>query len=70
MGGWVSTLGGAGQITKNHINIDLINIIQFCLKMICGDAPTYGLVYGWMGGLMDGSVVGVMSNNQKLKNLT
>ena len=53
MGQWV----GSGHITKNQINLDLIEIIQFCLKI-------YDLwrhlhlwvkwvgvwVVGWMGG--------------------
>ena len=25
-------MGGSGEITKNLINLDLIEIIQFCLK--------------------------------------
>ena len=29
MGGWV----GSGQITNNLININIIEIIQFCLKI-------------------------------------
>ena len=29
MGQWV----GSGHITKNQINLDLIKIIQFCLKI-------------------------------------
>ena len=38
MGQWV----GSGQITKNLINLDLIEIIQFCLTMgVC--------VGGWVG---------------------
>ena len=40
VGQWV----GSGQMTKNLINFDLIEIIQFCLKI-------YG---GWVGGLMGG----------------
>ena len=32
--GWVSgSMGGSGQITNNLINLDLIKIIQFCLKI-------------------------------------
>ena len=38
---------GSSQINNNLINLDLIEIIQFCLKiMICTDTPTHG----WMGG--------------------
>ena len=37
MGGWLDgSLGqwvGSGHITKNQINLDLIKIIQFCLKI-------------------------------------
>ena len=48
MGQWV----GSGHITKNQINLDLIEIIQFCLKIydICRDISTYGWVHGWLGG--------------------
>ena len=32
--GWVSgSMGGSGQITNNLINPDIIEIIQFCLKV-------------------------------------
>ena len=44
MGGCVGgsgSMGGSGQITKNLINLDVIEIIQFCLKIyIC---------YLWVG---------------------
>ena len=30
--GWVNGWG-SGQITKNQINLELIKIIQFCLKI-------------------------------------
>ena len=33
MGGWVGQWVGSGQMTKNLINLDLIEIIQFCLKI-------------------------------------
>ena len=42
MGGWVGvwvngwvceSMGGSGQITNNLINLDIIEIIQFCLKI-------------------------------------
>ena len=47
MGGWVGQWVGSGQMTKNLINHDLIEIIQFYLKiMICRDTPTHG----WLGG--------------------
>ena len=53
MGEWV----GSDQMT-NLIKLELINIIQFCLKIYDlwrHPHPTYG----WMGGLMDG----LMSNH-------
>ena len=44
-------MGLSGEITNYLINLDIIEIILFCLKfMICGDTSTYGWVYGWMGG--------------------
>ena len=51
MGGWLDgSLGqwvGSGQITNYLINLYLIKIIQFCLKiMICRDTPPMG---GWLG---------------------
>ena len=33
MGGSVGQWVGSGQMTKNLINLDLIKIIQFCLKI-------------------------------------
>ena len=51
---------GPGQIIKNRINLDLIKIIQFCLKIY--DLLTHphlwvGVwVVGWMGGLICGSM--------------
>ena len=44
VGQWV----GSGQMTKTSINLDLIEIIQFCLKIY--DLYTRGWVGGWMGG--------------------
>ena len=56
VGQWV----GSGQITKNLINLDLIKIIQFYLKILIFEGtPTYG----WVHGLMDGSMDGVRSNH-------
>ena len=55
MGEWVGVWVGSGQMT-NLIKLDLINIIQFCLKIYdLWRHPTYG----WMGGLMGG----LMSNH-------
>ena len=33
LGGSVDQLVGSGQMTKNLINLDLIEMIQFCLKI-------------------------------------
>ena len=63
MGQWV----GPGQIIKNRINLDLIEIIQFCLKIY--DLLRHphlwvgGWVVGWISGLMDGSMGGTRSNH-------
>ena len=48
MGQWV----GSGHITKYRINLDLIEIIQFCLKDLC-----FTEIPSPMGGYMDGWVV-------------
>ena len=55
-------LVGSGHITKNQINLELIKIIQFSLK-IC-DLLRHphlwmgGWVVGWISGLMDESTGG------------
>ena len=48
MGQWV----GLGQMTKNLINVDLIEIIQFCLKIydLCVGVWVVGCVGGWVNG--------------------
>ena len=51
LGGSVGQWVGSGQMTNNLINLDLIDIIQFCLRfMICRDTPTHGWVCGSLGG--------------------
>ena len=36
---------------KNQRNLDLIEIIQFCLKLyVLLRHPTYGWMYGWFDG--------------------
>ena len=52
MGGSVGQWVGSGHVTKYQINLDVIEIIQFCLK-----------IYGWVYGSMDGSMGGVRSND-------
>ena len=55
---------GSGQIIKNRINLDLIEIIQFCLKIYYLLTHPYlwvGVwVVGWISGLVDGSMGGSM----------
>ena len=43
---------GSCQITKNQINLDLIEIIQFCLKIydLWRHPHPWVSIYGWMGG--------------------
>ena len=61
MGQWV----GPGQIIKNQINLHLIEIIQFCLKIY--DLLRHPHLWvgvclvGWMGELICGSMGGVRS---------
>ena len=50
MGQWV----GPGQIIKNEINLDLIKIILFCLKIYDLLRHPHLWVVRWMGGLVDG----------------
>ena len=54
MGQWV----GSGQMTKNLINLDLIEVIQVCLKM---SPPMGGCIGGWVDGWFSGSMGGVRS---------
>ena len=55
---------GSGQIIKNQINLDLIEIIQFCFKiydLLRHPHLWVGVwVVGWFSGLMDGSMGGSM----------
>ena len=63
MGGSVGQWVGSGQMTKNLINLDLIEIIQFCLKIY--DLKRHP--YPWVGvsvvGWVSGSMGGVRSND-------
>ena len=59
--GWMGgSMGGSGQMTKNLINLDLIKVIQFCLKIYdCRDTPPThppmgGCVGGWVGQWVNG----------------
>ena len=66
VGEWMGGLmGGPCQIINNQINLDLIEITQFCLKIY--DLLRHPQLWvgvwmvGSMGGLMGGLVGGVMS---------
>ena len=67
MGQWVGQWVGPGQIIKNQINLDLIEIILFCLKiyyLLRHPHLWVGIwVGGWMGGLICESMGGVRSYN-------
>ena len=52
MGGSVGQWMGSGQITKNLINLNLIEIIQICLKiydLLRHPAPMGGCMDQWVG---------------------
>ena len=61
-GGSVGQWVGSGQMTNNLINLDLIDIIQFCLKiydLLRHPHPWVGVwVVGWMGQWVNGWVNG------------
>ena len=57
VGGWVGLWVKLCEITKNLIKLDLIEIIQFCLKIY--DLWTHSPP---LGGCIGGSVSGFMSN--------
>ena len=67
MGQWVDQWVGPGQIIKTQINLDLIEIILFCLKINDLLRPPHlcvgVLVVGWMGGFICVSMGGVRSYN-------
>ena len=59
---WVSgSIGGSGQITNNLINLDIIKIIQFCLKIY--DLKRHSHIPGWVCRWLGGSMGGVRSND-------
>ena len=44
------SMGGSGEITNYLINLDIIEIIQFCLKIYDLLRHLHLWVVGWMGG--------------------
>ena len=62
VGQWV----GSGQMTNNGINLDLIEIIQFCLKIYDlkeTPLPMGGCMDNCVDGWFSGSMGGVRSND-------
>ena len=59
MGQWV----GLGQMTNNCISLDLIKIIQFCLKIYDLWKHPHPCVGVWVDGWLSGSMSGVRSNH-------
>ena len=54
--GWADRWGSC-QIMKNWINLDLIEIIQFCLKIYAlWRLPPHGWVYGLVGGWVESAI--------------
>ena len=69
VGGSVDQWVGSDQITKKLINLDLIEMIQFCLKIYnLYRHPTHGWVCGWLGGSV-GQWVGSPQITNNLINL-
>ena len=62
MGGSVGQWVGSGHVTKYQINLDLIEIIQFCLKIydLLRHPPIGGCMGQWVGS-------GQMTNLIKLE---
>ena len=57
MVGWVSgSMGGSGEITNYLINLDIIEIIQFCLKIYDLWRHLHLFVGGWVVGWRGGSL--------------
>ena len=58
---------GSGQMTKNLINLDLIEIIQLCLKIYDLWRHSHPHAHPWVGmwlvGFVSGSMGGVRAND-------
>ena len=54
MGGSVGQWVGSGQMTKNLINLELIEIIQFCLKIYDLLRHLHLWVGVWINGWVNG----------------
>ena len=62
MGGSVGQWVGSGQMIKNLINLDLIEIIQFCLKIYDLLRHLHLWVGVWINGWVNGWGSGQMTN--------
>ena len=50
------SMGGSGEITNYLINLDIIEIIQFCLKiynLLRHPSPMAGFMGGWVDGCVN-----------------
>ena len=63
MGGSVGQWVGSGHITKYQIDLDLMEIIQFCLKIYDLLRHPHPHVHPWVVGWVSGSMGGVRSND-------
>ena len=64
MAGWFSgSMGESGEITINLINLDIIEIIQFCLKIYDLKRHPHPWVGMWVVRWVSGSMGGVRSND-------
>ena len=63
LGGSVGQWVGLGQSTENLINLDLIKIIHFCLKIYDLYRHPHPWVGVWVVGWFSGSMGGVRSND-------
>ena len=66
LGGSVGQWVGSGQMTNNCINLELIEIIQFCLKIYDLERHPHPWVGQWVVGWVSGSLGGVRSNDYQL----
>ena len=63
VGKWMGQWVGSGQMTKNLTSLDLIKIIQFCLKICDLLRHPYLWVGVWVVGWVSESMGGVKSND-------
>ena len=59
-------MGGPCQITKNQINIELIEIVQFCLTIDGLWKHAHLWVGVWVNGWVNGWLMDVIMSNYKI----